>query len=236
MEIEEILCDSESELERVFDDLDLYSTDDEDDDENNNSALSTRKRHAPRKWRSSRFDPKDLKFSDKASGISKEFEIGGNRQSDYFRAFFDNELMQTIVDETNKYQRQNAASNIGKTAAWYDTTMEELYVFFATAILMELNQKNRIKDYWSTDRLITTPIFGKFFTRDRYLSILRYLHFAGSNTEEEGKLRKIKPVEEYLRAKFERAETPWENLCIDEFQTIHSVKETSLWREALHVM
>ena len=124
--------------------------------------------------------------------------------------------MQTAVDETNKYQRQNATSNIGKTAAWYDTTMEELYVFFDTTILMGLNQKNRIKDYWSTDKLITTPIFGELFTRDRYLSILRYLHFADNNTEEESKLRKIKPVMEYLRAKFERAVTLWENLCVDE--------------------
>ena len=124
--------------------------------------------------------------------------------------------MQTAVDETNKYQRQNATSNIGKTAAWYDTTMEELYVFFDTTILMGLNQKNRIKDYWSTDKLITTPIFGELFTRDRYLSILRYLHFADNNTEEESKLRKIKPVMEYLRAKFERTVILWENVCIDE--------------------
>ena len=77
MEIEEILSDSESEIEGVFDDLDLYSMDDEDDDRNNNSASSARKRHAPRKWNSSRFDPKNLKFSDKASGIREEFEIGG---------------------------------------------------------------------------------------------------------------------------------------------------------------
>jgi hypothetical protein len=216
MEIEEILSDSESELESVFDDLDLYSIDDDDDEENNNSASSAQKRHAPRKWRSFGFDPENLKFSDKASGISEEFEIGGNKPSDYFRAFFDDELMQTIVDETNKYQQQNAASNVGKTAAWYNTTVEELYVFFATTILMGLNQKNRIKDYWSTDKLITTPIFGELFTRDRYLSILRYLHFADNNIEEEGKLRKIQPIVEYLRNKFEMAVIPWENLCIDE--------------------
>ncbi len=54
MEIEEILSDSESKLEREFDDLDLYSMDDEEDEENNNSAPSTRKRHAPRKYGSKR--------------------------------------------------------------------------------------------------------------------------------------------------------------------------------------
>jgi hypothetical protein len=61
-----------------------------------------------------------------------------------------------------------------------------------------------------------TPIFGELFTRNRYLSILRYLHFADNNTEKEGKLRKIQPIVENLRKKFEKAIIPWENLCIDE--------------------
>ena len=129
---------------------------------------------------------------------------------------FDNELMQKIVEETNNYQQQNAASNVEKTAAWYSTNVEELYIFFATAVLMGLNQKNRIKDYWSTDKLIITPIFEKIFTRNRYLSILRYPHFADSNTEEEGKLQKIQPIVENLRKRFEKPVIPWENLCIDE--------------------
>lgn len=81
---------------------------------------------------------------------------------------------------------------------------------------MGLNQKNYIKDYWSTDKLITTPIFGELSTRNRYLSIMRYLHFADNNTEEEGKLRKIQPIIENLRKKFEKAVIPWENLCVDE--------------------
>lgn len=94
--------------------------------------------------------------------------------------------------------------------------MKEMYIFFATTILMGLNQKNRIKDYWSTDKLMITSIFGELFTRNRYLSILRYLHFADNNTEKEGKLRKIQPIVENLRKKFEKAIIPWENLCIDE--------------------
>ena len=94
--------------------------------------------------------------------------------------------------------------------------MEELHIFFATAVLMGLNQKNRIKGYWSTDELIITPIFGELFTRNKYLSILRYLHFADSNTEEEGKLQKIQLIVENLRKRFEKAVIPWENLCIDE--------------------
>jgi hypothetical protein len=147
MEIDETFNDSESGLETDFEDLNLSSTD-EENEENNISAPSARKRHDPRKWRPSGFDPKDLEFFDGASGISEEFEVEGNKPADYFRAFFDNELMQKIVEETNNYQQQNAAPNVEKTTDWYDTNVEEMCIFFATTILMGLNLKNRIKDYW----------------------------------------------------------------------------------------
>ena len=45
---------------------------------------------------------------------------------------------------------------------------------------------------------------------------MRYLHFADNNTEEEGKLRKIQPIIENLRKKFQKAVIPWEILCVDE--------------------
>lgn len=215
MEIDEIFDDSESDLATEFDDLHMSSTS-EEDEEKDIASPTIRKKRAPRKWSQCGFKLKDLKFSDKASGVNEEFEIEGNNPSDYFKAFFDNELMEIIVEETNNYQQQNATPNIEKTAAWYDTNVEEMYIFFATTILMGLNQKNRIKDYWSTDKLITTPIFGELFTRNRYLSVLRYLHFADNNTEQEGKLRKIHPIIENLKKKFGKAIIPWENLCIDE--------------------
>ena len=102
--------------------------------------------------------------------------------------------MEKIVEETNNYQQQNAAPNNEKTVAWYDTEVEEMYVFFATTTLMGLNRKNRIKNYWSTDKLVTTPIFAEIFTSNRYLSVLQYVYLADSNTKEEGKLRKIQPI------------------------------------------
>ena len=165
MELDEILGDSESGLESEFDDLDLSSTDGQGDKEDNIPAPDNRKTHAPRKWRTSGLHPKDLTFSGRASGVNAEFESEGNKPSDYFRAFFDDELMQKIVEETNNYQQQNPVPSVENTAAWYDNNVEELYIFFATTILMGLNQKNRIKDYWSTDKLITTPILGELSQR-----------------------------------------------------------------------
>ena len=208
MEVDESLSDSESELEAEFDYLDLSSTDDEEDEENDIPAQNTRKRHAPRKWCLSDFDPKDLEFFNRISGLRKGFEIRENKPSHYFRAFFDNELMQKIVQETDNYQQQNSAPNVEKNCS--------LVRYECGRILMGLNRKNHLKFYWSTDKLITTPIFGELFTRNRYLSIMQYLHFADNNTEKEGKLRKIQPLIENLRKKFQKAVVPWENLRVDE--------------------
>ena len=48
MEIKDIFRDLESEIKRVFDDLDLHSTDDEDGNRNSNSAPSAGEGHATR--------------------------------------------------------------------------------------------------------------------------------------------------------------------------------------------
>ena len=94
-----------------------------------------------------------------------------------------------------------------------------MYIFLATTMLMTINSKPRIKYYWSTYKLLSISIFAKIFTRNRYLSILKYLHF--SNNEEieqieQNWLRKVTKVIEMLKAKFTCALTSFQNLCIDE--------------------
>lgn len=104
MEIDEIFNDSEPGLATEFDDLHMSSIN-EEDEEKHIASPTIQKKRAPRKWRQSGFNLKDLKFCDRASGVNKEFEVNGNKLSDYFKAFFDNELMEIIIKETNNYQQ-----------------------------------------------------------------------------------------------------------------------------------
>ena len=48
-----------------------------------------------------------------------------------------------------------------------------LGLIFRTGIIC----KPTLKDYWSTDSMIETPIFGKVISRNRFEIILSYLHF-----------------------------------------------------------
>ena len=60
---------------------------------------------------------------------------------------------------------------------------------------MSHSKKNRICDYWSTDHLITTPIFAELFKRDRFRAILTNLHFNDNQNDiAEDSLYKVRPV------------------------------------------
>ena len=65
--------------------------------------------------------------------------------------------------------------------------------------------------------MIVTPMFGQLFSRDRFLMLLKYLHFSNKSNQVEGdRLHKIKPVINELRKKFKLLIIPYKNLCIEE--------------------
>ncbi|CAF1401911.1 unnamed protein product [Adineta ricciae] len=234
-EILEIIQNAESECESYEDDIDEnYLSADSSEEENdismdsaNISNLSDEdgsplpKRKMPRlerKWREGQFVPQVQEFTITNSGISSNL-LNNPLETpfDFFEYFFDASLVGSIVTQTNLYQHQNNSNPTAKTALWTDTDIPEMYVFFAATILMSYTKKNRIKDFWSTDSLISTPIFGELFTRNRYLSILRYLHFNDNTCSTLGdRLFKLKPILLNLKEKFSKSMYPYKNLVIDE--------------------
>jgi hypothetical protein len=86
---------------------------------------------------------------------------------------------------------------------------------------MAHTKKNRISDYWSTDHLISIPMFSQLFSRDRYLYLLRYLHFNNNQHHRPGdRLFKIQPFLNHLIDKFKTTLVPYQNLVIDKFYAL----------------
>jgi hypothetical protein len=170
-----------------------------------------------RKWKEGNFIPKIEPFTITHSGILNNLlNISLETPLDFFELFFDSSLVENIVTQTNIYQNQNNSTAAAKTAPWIDTNIPEMYVFFATTILMSYTQKNRIRDFCSTDNLISTPIFDRLFTRNRYLSLLRYLHFNDNTCSTPGdQLAKLKSILLNLKEKFSKSMYPYKNLVID---------------------
>ncbi|KAJ8966034.1 hypothetical protein NQ314_003772 [Rhamnusium bicolor] len=101
---------------------------------------------------------------------------------------------------------------------WKPVDFKELYCFLATVLLMPHSKKQQTNNYWSKDPYISTPIFSRLMKRDRFLLILKLLHFSDNDNVpvEKDSLVKIRRIVDHLRNRFKEGLVPNENLCIDE--------------------
>lgn len=194
---------------------------DEENDQNSDGGLQDDEYDNTEIYKDAYFYPSVKDFVG-VSEINQNIQIAGNNPIDYFRYFFDLPLLQAIVEETNLYETQNPCVDDFETShmkPWNILTVDEFEIFLGLSILMGHVRKGELKSYWSTDPLIHTPIFRQLMPRDRYIQILRYLHFHDNQDEAEDSdhpLVKIKFVIDYLQRKFFEALIPGKNLCIDE--------------------
>jgi hypothetical protein len=105
---------------------------------------------------------------------------------DVFELFFNSELVETIVEETNRYAEQflhgRKLSSRSAARAWKPVTEGEICVVLGLFMLMGIIQKPTLRSYFTTKRVISTPGFGGITTRDRLELICKFLHFANSET------------------------------------------------------
>ena len=106
-----------------------------------------------------------------------------------FSIFFTEYLLEDIVTQTNVHAvRWEWVGNI----------------LLAMGIV---EKKGRIADYWTKHWPIQTPGFSSTMTSNRFLSIIRYLHFVNNrdaNTDKNKKMWKVQPVIMYLIRRFPR--------------------------------
>ncbi|XP_071050798.1 piggyBac transposable element-derived protein 4-like [Onthophagus taurus] len=154
------------------------------------------------------------------SGICDGILEENPTEYDCFVASIQPKFITHITSKTNNFHtfivNTKTSEENSKIHKWV-TTDNEVYVFLAITMLFTHMNKNEWKDYWSTDLLIGTPIFGKIMSQDRFSLLLRMLHFSDNNELHVGdKLQKIRPIIELLRSRFKASMKPFKDLCIDE--------------------
>ena len=103
---------------------------------------------------------------------------------DFFKLYITDQIIDHIVLQTNLYaqqfieQHQNNLRPHSLVHQWKATDRAEILTLLAVVILMGVFHKPRIAMYWSTDSLISTPIFSQIISRDRFFTLMRFLHFA----------------------------------------------------------
>ena len=128
---------------------------------------------------------------------------------DFVQLYLTEELFTLIVIETNRYAEEyiesideHRRSNlyVGK---WEPVTVAEIKRIIGIFILMGVVYKPSISMYWSSDEIFSTPIFGQLMLRNRFLLILKFLHFNNTQgydplDENRDRLHKIHPIIDLL--------------------------------------
>ena len=86
----------------------------------------------------------------------------------YFQNFLNDFILENILLFTNNYLIKKNKKEILKV---------ELRNFFYILIYMSIVKYSNIKDYWSKNQLFNNQIISKLMSREKFLLILRNIHF-----------------------------------------------------------
>ena len=153
--------------------------------------------------------------------------------SDVFQLFFNEDLQEQIVDESNRYAKQVTGEEAYQK--WSPITVEELRAFFGFNILMGIVHLPTTDDYWSQDpHTRCAPIADKI-SRQRFRDISQYLHFvdndrlAPRDDPSYDRPGEVRSLINHLSERFEEVYQPTRNVAVDEammkFQGRSSLKQ-----------
>lgn len=144
---------------------------------------------------------------------------------DFLSLYLSDNIVDLIVCETNRYADQHIQRNVipphSPVRTWIPTTRDEMFSFLGLALLMGLIYKPRLHMYWSGDEILRTPVFGQVMSRDRFLLILRFLHFNDNDLydakdPQRDRLHKIRPIVDMIKVNCSSVLSPGPDLCVDE--------------------
>ncbi|KAG5865753.1 PiggyBac transposable element-derived protein 4, partial [Gonioctena quinquepunctata] len=131
---------------------------------------------------------------------------GEGRPIDFFTLLADDEFFDLLVNETNAYAALVLLNDPNprpqsRISRWKPVDRQEMTVFFGLLFHMGIIQLPRLRDYWRKHRLYNLP-FGSFRSRNRFLLIMRCLHFSPNPQEGEprssDRLSKVRTLQKKL--------------------------------------
>ena len=104
---------------------------------------------------------------------------------------------------------------------WKATDRVEILTLLTVVILMRVVHKPSFVMYWSTDSLISTPIFSQIMSRDRFFILMRFLHYADNKNinladPDQDKLYKVREVVNMTKERCFQVFSPGKDVSIDE--------------------
>jgi len=154
--------------------------------------------------------------------VNNDMPTDGNDPFTCYSRFVDDEVIEWMVLETNRYASQTLRdkSMVGpesRILKWVDTDAVEMRHFIGLVLWMGLVKMPSMDCYWRTSAMYKNAIASTTMTRNRFQLLLRMWHFANNDDAlEDDRTHKVNGFVELLLLKFATARTPGENIVIDE--------------------
>lgn len=153
-------------------------------------------------------ESKDSEWSNETSWFEKlnlsfdEDPTVTDTKDDYesFNKFFDDNMFNHIVEQTNLYAVQKQSKN------WTPTSVEEMKAFFGMIIMMGIHVLPSIDHYWSSDPALRVDFIADVMPVKRFKKILENMHFNDNSTQVPrsapgyDKLHKVRPIIDMLNS------------------------------------
>ncbi|XP_065654894.1 piggyBac transposable element-derived protein 4-like [Hydra vulgaris] len=118
------------------------------------------------------------------------------KQLDFFRLFVKEELINTMVVETNPYatqeiNKQLPLRRILRFNDWKSINSEDMRQFLGVLLNIGWVKMSSLEHYWSKNSLYRVPLFSRIMPRNKFQLMLRFWHFINNEDSGGGRLCKI---------------------------------------------
>ena len=138
--------------------------------------------------------------------------LGNNvvRPIDAFSKYISQDIIELIVDQTNIYGKDRYIQKGKNATNWKEIGAAEIHAFLGILLIMGFHKLPRIRDQWSTDRNLFTPVVTNVMTRNEFQRIFSNIHLADNtkmssrNISNRNKLYKIHDFLVMLKRNFQK--------------------------------
>ena len=184
--------------------------------------------------------------ADSTSNVDLFFD---NRPFDFFEKYIPDLFYKKLAFETNRYAEQKMVElNRQVDSKWKKITVEEIKIFIYINFMFGIHSLPNIRQYCSTDPLLSVSSVSDAMSRNRYFKINRYLHLNNSlsfiprGTVGHDPMYKVRPLLDLVLHNSRMNFTPGAFISVDEamiafkgrlFQAIHQGEAGTMGHQSL---
>jgi len=176
-------------------------------------------------WRKTVIKSIDVDF-DAIQVVPKNAFLPSDGPLEFFSKFFDIELIELLVQQTNLYAKQSNLRN------WDDVTVAKVNAFLAILIAIGLHQIPHVELFWSTDPLFRVQPVADSMPVKRFKKILQGFHINDNSKAlkhgdpQYDRLHKVRPLLQKLNKEFQGQSVSSTSQSIDEAMILFKVRST----------